>query len=303
MGRILRAFAALAFLATIGLCGALWYGLRKANESLDAANSQLSENTQTVFVATEDVSAGEPLLTDGEGANLELQTIYTGVESYNYITDDDVGKVAAVPIPYGTPVYATMVAEAEIANDTRDYECSVATLMVEQREYDTVDVRISFPTGEDYIVLSKKLMENMDLPNCVFYTRMSEEEILRMNSAIIDAYLTPGCRIYTTRYLESNLQEEAAPTYPVREAVYDLINSEKLDPNVMERAKETLSIQARLDLEKRLGDMTEEELDSVEESVESHDEAIRELLTGAGGYAGGYQEEAEPAEETGGDAQ
>ena len=282
-GRVIRIAAVLAVVALAGVCGMLAYTLHGTTEELTDATQKLQSNTQTVYVATADIKPGETLLADGEGANLELQTIYTGIEDYNYISDEDLGKVAAVDISYGMPVFTTMVAEAEITEDTRDYECSVATLMVEQAEYDTVDVRISFPTGEDYIVLSKKLVEDLDLPNCIFYTQLNEEEILRMNSAIIDAYMNEGCRIYTTRYVERNLQDEAEPTYPVRESVYDLITNDKLDPNVLTTAKRTLSVQARLDLEKRLGDLTEEEIEAVKGKVEAQEALLKEIMGTSGG--------------------
>ena len=304
-GRMMRIFSLVAFLAIFALCGVLFYGLRNTSEQLEAARQRLDSNTQTVYVATADIKAGEVVLADvedsnleqqTEDSNLEKQTILTGIEDYNYITEEDLGKVATVDIDYGMPVLTNMVTDAEITKDARDYECSVATLMVDQAEYDTVDVRISFPTGEDYIVLSKKLIENMDLPNCIFYTQLNEEEILRMQSAIIDAYMTEGCRIYTTRYIERNLQDEAVPTYPVREATYDLITNDKLDPNVLTVAKRTLSVQARLDLEKRLGELTEEEVEAVKGKVEAQEALLREIMGSQSEFTGEEVTTEAPAE-------
>ena len=48
-----------------------------------------------------------------------------------------------------------MVTDVVVDNDTRDYEISVANLTTDQKENDVVDIRVIFPNGEDYVILSK----------------------------------------------------------------------------------------------------------------------------------------------------
>ncbi len=48
------------------------------------------------------------------------------------------------------------------------------------KKSDFVDVRIKFPTGQDYILLSKKKVE--DLSNNRVWYHMNEKEILSMSS-------------------------------------------------------------------------------------------------------------------------
>ena len=198
-------------------------------QDLKAANTmyqtELSNNQQTVYVATDLINAGDIVTDTGENANVEKQTVYTGLESYNYITESEMNTRAKVDIAAGVPVMYNMVTDVVVDNDTRDYEISVANLTTDQKENDVVDIRVIFPNGEDYVILSKKQITNLNLENCVFTSQLNEEEILRFASAIVDAYMTTGARIYTTRYVEENIQETSTPNYPVRETTIALINS------------------------------------------------------------------------------
>ena len=248
-------------------------------QDLKAANimyqTELSNNQQTVYVATDLINAGDIVTDTGENANVEKQTVYTGLESYNYITESEMNTRAKVDIAAGVPVMYNMVTDVVVDNDTRDYEISVANLTTDQKENDVVDIRVIFPNGEDYVILSKKQITNLNLENCVFTSQLNEEEILRFASAIVDAYMTPGARIYTTRYVEENIQETSTPNYPVRETTIALINS---DPNVVTKATETLNLEARLSLEQRLGTLTEDELDAVSEGFGLTDTAKSSVL-------------------------
>ena len=248
-------------------------------QDLKAANimyqTELSNNQQTVYVATDLINAGDIVTDTGENANVEKQTVYTGLESYNYITESEMNTRAKVDIAAGVPVMYNMVTDVVVDNDTRDYEISVANLTTDQKENDVVDIRVIFPNGEDYVIISKKQITNLNLENCVFTSQLNEEEILRFASAIVDAYMTTGARIYTTRYVEENIQETSTPNYPVRETTIALINS---DPNVVTKATETLNLEARLSLEQRLGTLTEDELDAVSEGFGLTDTAKSSVL-------------------------
>ncbi|MCF0114243.1 MAG: hypothetical protein HUJ56_02740, partial [Erysipelotrichaceae bacterium] len=219
-------------------CIAIIYVGKKA---LDEKQNQINElqyeidaNKQIVYVAKSDICAGETLL---ENENIMKQEIFTGLELDYYMTEDMVGGIATVDIKSLQPIMNDMVTTLSIQKDTREYEIAVANLMTDQANYDYVDVRIMFPTGEDFTVLSKKPINSLNLENCLFYSYLNEDEILRMASATIDAFTVTGTYIYTTRYIEPSLQDDATPNYVVRPEVIDLINS---DPNILTIAKDTL---------------------------------------------------------------
>lgn len=102
---------------------------------------------------------------------------------------------------------------------------------------DFIDVRISFPNGADFILLSKKEVLSVkgeeDVSDYELWMTVTEEEILRMSSGVVDAYLFDGAYIYATIYL-NQMQEESIVNYPVNEVVEELI---KKDPNIIEIAQ------------------------------------------------------------------
>lgn len=248
-------------LALIGGGIYLFTQLNETKEFAEELTAELNSNTQSVYIATRYIEAGEIVTNEGENANVTIQQIRTGLESYNYLTADDMGKKAITDIPQSMPITYNMITDNVFEDDTREYEISVVNLTTDQALFDYVDIRIMFPNGEDYIILPKRQIEKLDLPNCIFTCKANEEEILRMSSAIIDAYTTTGAYIYSTKYVEGNLQPTAEPTYLVRAETIDLLQS---DPNVLTRAITTLNLSARLGLEERIAQMPDEEKSDVE---------------------------------------
>ena len=273
----------------VGCIAIIYVGKKSLDEKTAQINElqyEIDSNKQIVYVAKNDISAGETLVV---GENIMKHEIYTGLESEYYLPDESVGGVAVLDIKALEPIMADMVTTLQIQQDTREYEIAVANLMTDQEEYDFVDVRIMFPTGEDLTVLSKKSVHNLIRDNCVFNSYLTEDEILRMASATVDAYTVTGSYIYTTRYVEPNLQEESVPNYVVRPEVIDLINS---DPNILSIAKETLNLEARINLEQRLIGLSEDTLKAVSEGHGIADTAKRSALLGVQ-----YSAESEDSEE------
>ncbi len=284
-----------AVVIILAACIAIIYVGKKAldekTEQINTLQYEIDSNKQVVYVAQSDISAGEALV---DGENIMRQEIYTGLEAEYYMQEDLVGGIATVDIKELQPVMSDMVTSLSITQDTREYEISVANLMVDQAEYDYVDVRIMFPTGEDYLVLTKKPVNSLILENCVFYSYLNEDEILRMASATVDAYTVTGAYIYTTRYVEPNLQDEAVPNYVVRPEVIDLINS---DPNILSIAKETLNLDARISLEERLMSLSDDALKAVQEGHDIADTAKQSVQLDKQ-YAAANEESSEDYEYT-----
>lgn len=239
---------------------------------------EIDSNRQIVYVVKDgmEIQKGDALIAEGADANVMRQEIYSGLEPGYYVEDEDIGSVAVVDIPTGQPIMKNMVTSLYITHDTREYEIGVCALMVDQQVNDFVDVRIMFPNGEDYLVLSKKQINKIVLNSSLIYCYLNEEEIERLASATVDAFTMTGAKIYTTRYVESNLQDEAKPDYLVSAATMDRMVS---DPNIVSLAKETMNLQARMDLEQRLAGLTEEQLAAVAEGHGITDTAKTSILT------------------------
>jgi len=101
---------------------------------------------------------------------------------------------------------------------------------------ETVDIRLRLPSGEDYIVLSKKYVKQTDSET--IWIDVSEEEILTMSNAVVEAYRMEGSLLYATTYIDAGLQNAATPTYIVSQEVISLMNS---NPNITVTAMNALS--------------------------------------------------------------
>ena len=66
----------------------------------------------------------------------------------------------------------------------------------------------------------------------------SENEILSMSSAIVDAAKVQGSKLYATTYTEPGIQNAATPTYTTSKEVLKQIAD---DPNIVEQAKNELA--------------------------------------------------------------
>lgn len=170
------------------------------------------------------------------------------------ITDQNavIGKSAKIELEPGTPLMPSMLYEsAPIPKDVRVQEFHVIQLPSNLQKGQYIDVRINFPTGEDFVLLAKK--KARELSGNVIWLEMNEMDILRTSSAIIDAYLQ-GARLYALPYIEPGLQEAAAVNYPANPKVLDLMAH---DPNLLEKATTELARQLRTTLDDNLKAMSE----------------------------------------------
>lgn len=126
-------------------------------------------------------------------------------------------------------------------DDIRVQEYNMLSLSTDISTNDYVDIRLLLPTGQDYIVVSKKritvpMIGDEYLSNTV-QMNMAEEEILTMSNAIVEAYTIEGSKLYVAKYTEAGIQEASTPTYITSQAVRNLIQA---DPNIVETAKAAL---------------------------------------------------------------
>ena len=143
--------------------------------------------------------------------------------------------VATIDIPKGTVITEKMLAlKSEAVTDTnsinstyRLVEYSMIMLPTELQKGDTIDVRISYPNGQDFIVVAKKVVEKSDSTS--IWLKLKEDEILKMNSAIIESYSVEGAKMYAVNYTQPGVQAAANANYPVSDKVYELLVQ---DPNI-----------------------------------------------------------------------
>jgi len=212
---------------------------------LTSLNSEFAENTRNVYVATEGILVGSIITED----NTEYKNVFASQPQEIYIDASDIGKTALVDIMKGTQILDSNVTDANVSSDLRETSYDVVSISGNVTSNDTVDIRVLFPNGENYIVLSKKQLINKESDSSQCYFWLSEEEILLMSSAIVDTYLYTGTQIYTTKYFEPNIQEASIVNYTPSLATIALIES---DPNIVKKASEYLSRIVRKEFENRL---------------------------------------------------
>lgn len=145
--------------------------------------------------------------------------------------------IATIDIPKGTIITEKMLTlKSEVATDSnnmnstyRIVEYSMIMLPTELQKGDTIDIRISYPNGQDFVVAAKKVVEKTDSTS--IWLKLKEDELLKMNSAIIESYSVEGAKLYAVNYTQPGIQAAANANYPVSDKVYQLLT---YDPNIVE---------------------------------------------------------------------
>ena len=195
----------------------------------------------TVYVLNKNLRSGEEF----SQSDLKTTQVIKSNAPTDYLTPSDLGEknMAKISLTKGTVLSKEMIytENNEIGKDVRKQEYNMLILPTDLETGEFIDIRLSLPSGQDYIVVSKKKVE---IPNIggvdstdTIWINLSEDEILSMSNAIYDAYKVKGSLLYVNRYTEAGLQEAATPTYPVNREVLELIQG---DPNILTDAKNKL---------------------------------------------------------------
>ena len=212
-------------------------------------NEEIENDKITVYVLIKDVESGTNVATKTEKGGIltkELATVEvtrkaapeTAITASNYsnvITENSLFKI---DLKSGTILSTDMIVESsdKTQDDTREQEFNMIVLPSQLKEDDYVDIRLRLPSGQDYIVVSKKKVLNAD--EITMWIKLTEDEILTLSNAIVEAYQIDGTLLYATTYVEPGIQQAASVTYiPTRE-VSQLINN---NPNVVQTAKDELA--------------------------------------------------------------
>ena len=192
----------------------------------------------------------EPILYLQKNGNKEIKTDETtgtyyiesnGEKEYVELVESPI--LAKIDLYKNSVVTLDMIVKSDeqTTDDLRKQEYNMLVLPSQLENNEYIDIRMALPTGEDYIVVSKKQVEipeiNGELSDDTIILNMSEGETLTMNNAIVDAYRIIGAKLYVTRYTEAGIQSAATPTYVPTQTVMQLINQ---NPNIVETAKNAL---------------------------------------------------------------
>ena len=161
-----------------------------------------------------------------------------------YIETTEKPLVAKIDMKANTVLASSFIARSDDIDtaDVRQQEYNSFVLPVDLFTGDYVDIRLLLPSGQDYIVTSKKMVTVPDVDGeylaDTVQMKMSEDEILTISNAIVEAYKIEGAKLYATKYTDAGSQDASTPTYVVNDEVAKLIEA---DPNIVSKAMSALS--------------------------------------------------------------
>ena len=227
-------------------------------ETFENYNLQDREGNAVITRYDEETDESTMYITrDGEEYELQQEEntgdyFITVGEERQYIELNSIPLVAKVDMTANTILTRQLVASAyNISTDSvrrEEYNMIVLPSQIETGDY--VDIRLVLPGGQNYIVISKK---EVTVPNIAgipsedtIWMNLSEEEILLLSNAIVEAYRIDGAKLYANTYTEPGMQDAAIITYTPSREVADLIQA---NPNIVEEAK--VGLASRYDANQR----------------------------------------------------
>lgn len=278
----------IGFLVSLIIMALVVLALLNKIKSINEAKEALEALQVKVYVAADDLESGQAVTLEED---FKMDTVQTTVDKSEIISaddfefiDEDTGEIVIkynddgsekkkemvmkVNVPAGTIVTKDMLVESgeEIIDSQRIQEYNMIILPSQLKNGDYVDIRLTLPSGQDYIVLSKKKV--LGTTKTSIWLNLTEEEILTLSNAIVEAYTITGSKLYAIQYVEPGIQEASIPTYTVSAATLNLINT---DPNITETAREALwdryNSETRVNYFESALDPYKEKQDSLVESV------------------------------------
>ncbi len=232
----------------------------------------LIKNDQTALILQEETS--------------EKYYIYNNGNK-EYIEFKNVPIIAKVDMNANTILTEGMIARSDeiVTADIREQQYNMLVLPQNLEIDNYIDIRLMFPNGQDYIVVSKKRIKNTDAQT--IWIDMNEAEILLMSNAIVESYVNSGSKLYATIYVEPGNQTQATLTYVPSYEVTTLIQS---DANIVKKAKDELvnrylnSSDIRGQIQNQLnqyGDESKSNIETkVQEEITKSQEARKEFIEG-----------------------
>jgi len=182
-----------------------------------------------------------------------------------------------VNLKEGTILTYSMLYEKEKMQDSLRYvEYNMITMPTTLDIGNYIDIRLRLPNAQDLIVITKKEIVNIYDTTVGLY--LTEEEIVLLNSAIVEAYIMTSSELYMATYVEPGMQGQAIYTYSPTAEVVALIQSNQ---NIVFEAREAIvnryngSGAVRNPINNSLGQYAEEAKGNVEQGMQEQIEAAR----------------------------
>ena len=243
----------IGFLVALIIMAIVVFLLMMQMKKINEEKEQLLQLQTNAYVAARDFKSGDIIDFDEDFINQKVQTtvdksLMITTDDFSFLDEDGIpidkidqdGNVikkkviSKVAIPAGTIVTKDMLVESdEQTTDTdRIVEYNMISLPSHLKNGDYIDIRLTLPSGQDYIVLAKKRV--LGTTGNSVWLRLNEFEIQLISSAIVESYYFKGTNLSAKMYSEPGMQSPTQITYPVNPKALVLLNR---SPNIIEKIK------------------------------------------------------------------
>lgn len=183
------------------------------------------EDTAVIYRLTADVKSGNTCY------EYELEPLEVPISVFsesNYIEAKDIiGKNYKINLKKGTWLVKEMFEDFTITKDMRKMDVVFDEIPIGLEPGDYIDVRISFPLGQDYIALAYKRVDEIN--GSTVKLIVEQRDFYMYESMKTDLATYRSAKIYGAQYLEAGIQEAATTYYPVN---LEVLKTMLLDPNM-----------------------------------------------------------------------
>ena len=256
----------------------------------------------SVYVLNRDIESGETI-TSADFKIVKQSYPVNNALSMSVLNDEEIYTVKArTALSQGVVVtndmvYAEMVENAENQgneevdgievnvqkDDVRIVEYNMIKLPSQLEKGKYIDIRLTLPTGQDFVVVSHK--EVLQCDTTTVWIKVSEDEMTMINNAIIEYFIMKGSELYAVTYDKAGLQKAATPTYAMSSQVAYVYRT---NPNILKEVqdaytamlanenKKSVNDQIRTLINNQLGLYSDDRLNNIESGVEKSRENQKE---------------------------
>ena len=235
-----------------------------------------TEPQQQAAVLNKDITSGTQITE----ADVTISKVRKSMIPSDAVSTITVGSTAKIDLKANTVLSASMLnAPGTTSNaELREQEYNMIALPTLIKAGDFIDVRFVSPSGQDFIVVSKKRVENANSTSV--WLKMTEEETIIMSNAIVEYYIMTGSKLYADKYTDAGIQTASVPTYVPNSSVLKLINENVTNTNIKQltegRYAEGLRSLRASTINNDLGDYSEKRLENLETRLQEEIKNLKE---------------------------
>lgn len=240
-----------------------YFVLNLYNTTVNDLHNKVMEQEEEILLLNDDIAYYESLMTNtfcfnnamkaGDAITKDVIEIRpstveaTPLDIFTNI-EDIIGKTVKISCTEGTIITQSIVMDSPLKANERELDIVLDEVPIALKAGDFVDVRISFPLGQDYIAMSHKKV--IGVYDNVLKLIVDQKDIYTYESMKTDASIYVATKLYAIKYIEPGIQAAAVTYYPVSREIMETM---LLDENI-DTADFSTVLDSRLQLESSLNE-------------------------------------------------